>query len=312
MNYFRPLYPYIFVLLILLSTSAFNAIGLINALGQAILFTFVVCIPIWKTGRMSYVDIGWPWGLVLLGLISFVFSDGYWLRSLVVSGVVIVIGLRMGLGALKMWQLGLLDREFPRYQYQRVLWKEEGKQNTALALQIDAISQGLANASFLALPVFLIASNGSQNFFLIEFVGLVIFIVAFTMESVADYQKLAFLTKMKKEGKQKQVCNVGLWKFCRHPNYFAEWMVWNGVLIAAIPSLLAIDPLSINLLGNNFNDGLWLTLACLVYASWAMYKTLVYTTGAVPSEYYSVQKRPGYKEYQQQTNRFFPGPRKLN
>ncbi|MDA9932526.1 DUF1295 domain-containing protein [Gammaproteobacteria bacterium] len=123
-------------------------------MGQAILFTFVVCIPIWKTERMSYVDIGWPWGLVLLGLISFVFSDGYWLRSLVVSGVVIVIGLRMGLGALKMWQLGLLDREFPRYQYQRVLWKEEGKQNTALALQIDAISQGLANASFLALPVF--------------------------------------------------------------------------------------------------------------------------------------------------------------
>jgi steroid 5-alpha reductase family enzyme len=281
-------------------------------LGQAILFTFVVCIPIWKTGRMSYVDIGWPWGLVLLGLISFIFSEGYWLRSLVVSGVVIVIGLRMGLGALKMWQLGLLDREFPRYQYQRVLWKEEGKQNTALALQIDAISQGLANASFLALPVFLIASNGSQNFSLIELVGLVIFIVAFTMESVADYQKLAFLTKMKTEGKQKQVCNVGLWKFCRHPNYFAEWMVWNGVLIAAIPSLLAIDPLSINLLGNNFNDGLWLTLACLVYASWAMYKTLVYTTGAVPSEYYSVQKRPGYKEYQQQTNRFFPGPRKLN
>lgn len=312
MNYFRPLYPYIFVLLILLSTSAFNAIGLINALGQAILFTFVVCIPIWKTGRMSYVDIGWPWGLVLLGLISFVFSDGYWLRSLVVSGVVIVIGLRMGLGALKMWQLGLLDREFPRYQYQRVLWKEEGKQNTALALQIDAISQGLANASFLALPVFLIASNGSQNFSLIEFVGLVIFIVAFTMESVADFQKLQFLKRMKKEGKQRQVCNVGLWKYCRHPNYFAEWMVWNGVLIAAIPSLLAIDPLSINLLGNNFNDGLWLTLACLVYASWAMYKTLVYTTGAVPSEYYSVQKRPGYKEYQQQTNRFFPGPRKLN
>ena len=220
----------------------------------------MVCIPIWKTGRMSYVDIGWPWGLVLLGLISFVFSDGYWLRSLVVSGVVIVIGLRMGLGALKMWQLGLLDREFPRYQYQRVLWKEEGKQNTALALQIDAISQGLANASFLALPVFLIASNGSQNFSLIELVGLVIFILAFTMESVADYQKLAFLTKMKKEGKQKQVCNVGLWKFCRHPNYFAEWMVWNGVLIAAIPSLLAIDPLSINLLGNNLTTAFGLHL----------------------------------------------------
>ena len=312
MHYFRPLYPYIFVLLILLSTSAFNLIGAINLLGQAILFTLVVCIPIWKTGRMSYVDIGWPWGLVLLGLISFVFSDGHWLRSLIISLVVILIGLRMGLGALKFWQQGFLEKEFPRYQYQRVLWKKEDKENTALALQVDAISQGLANASFLALPVFLIASNHSEKFSLIELAGLVIFILAFIMESIADYQKLAFLTKMKKEGKQKQVCNVGLWKFCRHPNYFAEWMVWNGILIAAIPSLLSIDPLRINLFGNNYNDGLWLSLLCLVYASWAMYKTLVYTTGAVPSEYYSAQKRPGYKEYQKQTNRFFPGPRKLD
>ena len=181
MHYFRPLYPYIFVLLILLSTSAFHLIGAINLLGQAILFTLVVCIPIWKTGRMSYVDIGWPWGLVLLGLISFVFSDGHWLRSLIISLVVILIGLRMGLGALKFWQQGFLEKEFPRYQYQRILWKKEGKENTTLALQVDAISQGLANASFLALPVFLIASNHSEKFSLIELAGLVIFILAFIM-----------------------------------------------------------------------------------------------------------------------------------
>jgi len=41
-----------------------------------------------------------------------------------------------------------------------------------------------------------------------------------------------------------------------------------------------------------------------------MYKTLVYTTGAIPSEYFSLQKRPDYKEYQKTTNRFFPGPNK--
>ncbi|MFT7113116.1 MAG: steroid 5-alpha reductase family enzyme, partial [Porticoccaceae bacterium] len=35
--------------------------------------------------------------------------------------------------------------------------------------------------------------------------------------------------------------------------------------------------------------------------------TLIYVTGAVPSEYFSAQKRPGYKDYQQTTNRFFPG-----
>ena len=69
--------------------------------------------------------------------------------------MVILVGLRMGLGAVKMWRAGYLDKEFPRYQYQRILWKEEGKENTQLALQIDAISQGLANASFLSQPIFI-------------------------------------------------------------------------------------------------------------------------------------------------------------
>ena len=303
MNYFRPVYPFLLGLGFILWSTTFFKLALLNSLGQIALFTVVVCIPIWRTGRMSYVDIGWPWGLVLLGFISFCFSEGYWLRSLVVSSVVILIGLRMGLGALKMWRLGFLKKEFPRYQYQRIVWKEEGKNNTALALQIDAIAQGLANASFLAFPVFIIASNGDQEFSVLEIVGLVIWILAFSMESIADFQKVRFLKEMKRAGKHRQVCNVGLWKYCRHPNYFAEWMVWNGLVIAAIPSWLSLKGFE--------SEPVWLLLGIgLLLASKFMYTTLVYTTGAVPSEYYSVQKRPDYKDYQQQTNRFFPGPRK--
>ena len=303
MNYFRPVYPFLLGLGFILWSTTFFKLALLNSLGQIALFTVVVCIPIWRTGRMSYVDIGWPWGLVLLGIISFYFSEGYWLRSLVVSSVVILIGLRMGLGALKMWRLGFLKKEFPRYQYQRIVWKEEGKNNIALALQIDAIAQGLANASFLAFPVFIIASNGDQEFSVLEIVGLVIWILAFSMESIADFQKVRFLKEMKRAGKHRQVCNVGLWKYCRHPNYFAEWMVWNGLVIAAIPSWLSLKALE--------SEPVWLLLGIgLLLASKFMYTTLVYTTGAVPSEYYSVQKRPDYKDYQQQTNRFFPGPRR--
>lgn len=303
MSYFRPLYPFLLGWALLLYSSTFSNLGLINGLGQLVLFALVVCLPIWRTERMSYVDIGWPWGLVLLGLISYWLSDGYWLRSLLVSGIVILIGLRMGMGALKMWRMGLLKKEFPRYQYQRILWQKEGKTNTQLALQVDAISQGLANASFLAFPVFIIASNRSEQFQLLELVGLAIWILAFAMESIADLQKVRFLKAMKKLGKQRQVCNIGLWKYCRHPNYFAEWMVWNGLVIAAIPSWLALRGAE--------SEALWLLLGLgLLLASKFMYSTLVYITGAVPSEYYSVQKRPGYRDYQQQTNRFFPGPRK--
>jgi steroid 5-alpha reductase family enzyme len=303
MNYFRPLYPFLFGWALILNSPTFSDIGLINGLGQLVLFALVVCLPIWRTERMSYVDIGWPWGLVLLGLISYWLSDGYWLRSLVVSAIVILIGLRMGMGALKMWRMGLLKKEFPRYQYQRRRWEKDGKTNVQLALQVDAISQGLANASFLALPVLIIASNNSPQFSLFEVAGLVIWVLAFAMETVADMQKLAFLQDMKKQGKQRQVCNVGLWRYCRHPNYFAEWMVWNGLVVAAIPSWLALQ--------NTESTLIWGLLgAGLLFTSRMMYSTLVYVTGAVPSEYYSAQKRPGYTEYQQHTNRFFPGLRR--
>jgi steroid 5-alpha reductase family enzyme len=300
-KYLSPLYPFLFGWALILYSSSFSDLGLINGLAQLLLFTLVVCIPIWRTERMSYVDIGWPWGLVLLGLVSYWLSGGYWLRSLVVSAIVILIGLRMGLGALKMWHMGLLKKEFPRYQYQRRRWKKSGKTNVQLALQVDAISQGLANASFLALPVFIIASNTSSKLSGFELAGLIIWGFAFAMETLADIQKLAFLQEMKKQGKQRQVCNVGLWRFCRHPNYFAEWMVWNGLIIAAIPSWWVLQSAESTMVWGLLGAG-------LLFTSRMMYSTLVHLTGAVPSEYYSAQKRPDYITYQQRTNRFFPGP----
>ena len=300
-KYLSPLYPFLFGWALILYSSSFSDLGLINGLGQLLLFTLVVCIPIWRTERMSYVDIGWPWGLVLLGLVSYWLSGGYWLRSLVVSAIVILIGLRMGLGALKMWHMGLLKKEFPRYQYQRRRWKKSGKTNVQLALQVDAISQGLANASFLALPVFIVASNTSSKLSGFELAGLIIWGLAFAMETLADIQKLAFLQEMKKQDKQRQVCNVGLWRFCRHPNYFAEWMVWNGLIIAAIPSWWALQSAESTMVWGLLGAG-------LLFTSRMMYSTLVHLTGAVPSEYYSAQKRPDYITYQQRTNRFFPGP----
>jgi len=300
-KYLSPLYPFLFGWALILYSFSFSDLGLVNGLGQLLLFTLVVCIPIWRTERMSYVDIGWPWGLVLLGLVSYWLSDGYWLRSLVVSTIVILIGLRMGLGALKMWHMGLLKKEFPRYQYQRRRWKKSGKTNVQLALQVDAISQGLANASFLALPVFIIASNTSSKLSGFELAGLIIWGLAFAMESLADIQKLTFLQEMKKQGIQRQVCDVGLWRFCRHPNYFAEWMVWNGLIIAAIPSWWALQSAESTMVWGLLGAG-------LLFTSRMMYSTLVHLTGAVPSEYYSARKRPDYITYQQRTNRFFPGP----
>ena len=304
MKYFKPFIPFIACWILLFNSNNFQSVALINGIGQLVLFLFVVCIPIWKTGRMSYVDIGWPWGVALIGLITYCQINAMTLSKTLVITAYILIGSRMGLGALKMWSMGLLKKEFPRYEYQKIRWKKSNKTNTVLAMQVEALSQGLANASFLAIPIFLISASHSTQISTLEIIGFTIFVLSLVFETVADYQKLKFLKEMKRQNKKNMVCDIGLWKYTRHPNYFAEWMVWNGLIIASIPSYISLFAL----------EALWLWIligVALLYTSRIMYITLVYLTGAIPSEYYSAQKRPAYKAYQHSTNIFFPGPKKV-
>ena len=304
MKYFKPFIPFIACWILLFSSNNFQSVALINGIGQLVLFLFVVCIPIWKTGRMSYVDIGWPWGVALIGLITYCQINTITLSKTLVITAYILIGSRMGLGALKMWSMGLLKKEFPRYEYQKIRWKKSNKTNISLAMQVEALSQGLANASFLAIPIFLISASHSTQISTLEIIGFTIFVLSLVFETVADYQKLKFLKEMKRQNKKNMVCDIGLWKYTRHPNYFAEWMVWNGLIIASIPSYISLFAL----------EALWLWIligVALLYTSRIMYITLVYLTGAIPSEYYSAQKRPAYKAYQHSTNIFFPGPKKV-
>ena len=299
MKYVSPLLPFVIGWTVLLMSSSLASIGGINGVLQMVLFALVVCLPTWRTGRMSYVDIGWPWGLTLIGALTWLLSEGDPVRVALVSLAYIFAGSRMGLGALKMWNMGLLKKEFPRYEYQKIRWEKAGKTNIPLAMQVDAILQGMANASFLAIPAFVIAANPSESIAPLEIFGLLVWIAAFAMESVADTQKLSFLKAMKKSGQRNQVCDVGLWKYSRHPNYFAEWMVWNGLIIAAVPSWIALY--------SQESAIIWVLLgAGLLMACRMMYSTLVYHTGAVPAEYYSLLKRPGYKAYQETTSQFFP------
>ncbi|GLS25654.1 DUF1295 domain-containing protein [Marinibactrum halimedae] len=301
MGYITPLLPYLAGWLLLMFTPPFFELGWVNGVGQLTLFAFVVCLPAWKTGRLSYVDIGWPLGLAIIGLVALLLAEGNILRQSIIGLVYVFIGLRMGLVAIKLWRLGVFQNEFPRYQYQRLRWQEKGIKNIPLMIQVEAVLQGVANMSFLAFPAFVIAVNPVSQIHMLEMFGLLIWVGAFAMETIADNQKRVFLKEMKKQGLKNQVCNVGLWRYSRHPNYFAEWMVWNALVIAALPSWWVLQA--------QINTVLWLLIGLgVLNASRVMYVTLVDYTGAKPAEYFSVQKRPKYKTYQQTTNQFFPGP----
>lgn len=269
---------------------------LINLISQIVIFLFIVCLPAYFTDRMSYVDIAWPFGLVAIGVISFFCGDGYLLKKSIISMLYIIAGLRMGIGALILLKKGYLNKELPRYSYQRIRWKKKGFINDKFSVQYEILLQCFANATFLAIPAILISNNSSQTFSIIEVIGFLVWVIFFLLEHISDLQKQKFLINAKKNNLKNQVCNVGLWKYTRHPNYFSEWMIWNGLIIASFSSLLVNNSMIV-FLG---------TTTSLLYITILMYQTLVFLTGAIPSEYYSLIKRPDYKKYKQTTNMFFP------
>ena len=143
----------------------------------------------------------------------------------------------------------------------------------------------------------MISNNSNEHFSIFEIIGFVLWIAFFLMEHVADLQKQAFLISAKKNKLKNQVCNVGLWKYTRHPNYFSEWMIWNSLIFASFSSLIFYLDETFIFIG---------LLISLLYISFLMYQTLVFLTGAIPSEYYTLIKRPDYKKYKENTNMFFP------
>lgn len=278
------------------SSDALVSLLLVNGVLQMGLFLVVACVPFLLTGRMSFVDIAWPFGVALIGVQILVMGDGNLLRRCAVGGVYLLIGLRMGIGALTMARAtGVIVRtEFPRYTYRRMTLEESGGRWMRAHMLAEIMAQGFANMSVLALPGFLMAINSSGTVSGWEIAGAGIWATAYVLESTADVQKLKFIANNKGG-----VCNVGLWRYSRHPNYFAEWLVWTGLVSASIPSWLA--------LGATEAPHVWVTQGIgALGASVMMYITLVYLTGAIPAEYYSARKRPEYRNYQKTTNMFFP------
>lgn len=76
------------------------------------------------------------------------------------------------------------------------------------------------------LPALIYISDSSFNIFSV--IGLVICLIATTVQLISDYQMHQF-RKLNK-GKNKMI-DVGLWSKSRHPNYFGEILMWWGVYV---------------------------------------------------------------------------------
>ena len=68
----------------------------------------------------------------------------------------------------------------------------------------------------------------------ITIIGIVIFLIGFTIEIIADSQKTKFRAK---DGNKDKFISSGLWKYSRHPNYLGEIILWLGISLISLSSL---------------------------------------------------------------------------
>ena len=94
--------------------------------------------------------------------------------------------------------------------------------------------QGLWVILTAACALAIITTETTKPIGLLGALGLILWIVGFILEVVADAQKRAFRRNKDNAGK---FINTGLWAWSRHPNYFGEITLWIGMALLALPVL---------------------------------------------------------------------------
>ncbi len=133
----------------------------------------------------------------------------------------------------------------------------------------------------ISLPVLgAMVSTADINF--LDIAGIALVGLGLIWETIADWQLSAFKAKPENQGR---VLDRGLWRYCRHPNYFGECCVWWGFFIIALAA------------------GAWWALPSALLMTFLLLKF----SGVALLEKDIGDRRPAYAHYVQTTNAFLPG-----
>jgi steroid 5-alpha reductase family enzyme len=251
------------------------------ALSLSILMAFAWVVQ-QRSGNSGWVDTIWTFSVGLVGV-----GSALWpvagaapnARQWLVATLVAVWSLRLGVH-IAIRTAAITDD--PRYAAFAKEWGADSPRKMFVFLQ----NQGLGSIP-LVFAIFIAARVPSGALRLQDYLGVLILLIGILGEAMADAQLKRFRKIPANKG---LVCDAGLWRWSRHPNYFFEWFGW-----LAYP-VIALSP--------DYAWG-WATLLAPVF----MYWILVYVTGIPPLEQQMLRSRGArYRDYQSRTSAFFPLP----
>lgn len=237
-----------------------------------------------RTGNSGWVDTIWTFSLGIVGVGSALWPVGGASpnsRQFLIAALVAIWSLRLGVHIARR-TANITDD--PRYASFAQEWGVNSPRKMFFFLQ----NQGFGSIP-LIFAIFIASRFPSDALRMQDFLGALILFAGIAGEALADAQLKTFRTDPSNKGK---VCDIGLWRWSRHPNYFFEWFSW-----LAYP-VIALSP--------DYPWGLATLLAPLF-----MFWILRYVTGVPPLEAQMLKSRGDvYRAYQSRTSVFFPMPPK--
>ena len=187
------------------------------------------------------------------------------------------------------WAVRLGTYLFRRIMRMKVDHRFDGMRDDPLRFARFWLLQAITVAVVMLPVTYLLDRDDPPGIGAWSIAGAAVWLVGLLVEAIADAQKSAF--KAKAENRDRFV-ESGLWRYSRHPNYFAEMLVWWGLFLYTVPVLhgaafaVVAGPVFITLL-------------------------LLFVSGIPPLERSAEEKYgndPAYREYKRRTSILVPLP----
>jgi steroid 5-alpha reductase family enzyme len=193
-----------------------------------------------RLDNYGIVDVVWSYSFGLVATFYAFYGSGWPVRRAMIATMAIIWCARLGTHLCRR-VASHHPTEDGRYAQLRKDWAGNFAPKMFGFFQMQAVSVILLGIAF-----FIISLNPEPQLHPLEITGAIIWLLALTGEAMADAQLNAFKANKANQGR---VCDVGLWHYSRHPNYFFEWLIWVAYAVFAAASpwgwLGLIGPVSI-------------------------------------------------------------------
>jgi len=181
---------------------------------------WLVFIPAYVLQSEKFFDLTGSVTFILSVFIALLLTRDFDARTLILVILVTIWALRLGIFLHQRVHKTGKDARFDELK------------NSFFRYFITWTMQGMWVSFTLAAALVAITSQYKQELGFLVVSGLLIWLVGFLIEAIADAQKMKF--KNNPQNKNNYI-QSGLWATSRHPNYFGEILAWLGIAVIAVP-----------------------------------------------------------------------------